>query len=106
MWTRALARRLLGTRITANSLHPGGVATGIFRKGGGILGRIIGVAARAGGKTPAEGADTALWLASSDEVEGLTGLFFIDRRSRRCGFVNEAEEEKLYDVCARMTQAA
>lgn len=105
MWTRALARRLAGTNIIANSLHPGGVATAIVRKGGGLLARIAGRFAGRRGKTPAEGADTPLWLAASEEASGRTGLFFIDRRESPCRFVNEAEEERLFDLCARMTRA-
>lgn len=103
MWTRALARRLTGTAITANSMHPGGVATGIVGKGGGPLVRFAGLFARHIGRTPAEGADTALWLATSEGVAGRTGLFYVDRRERRCRFTNEPEEEKLYALCAAMT---
>ena len=103
MWTRALARRFLGTNVTANSLHPGGVATGLFGKGGGLLATLVGGVAAVLGKTPKEGADTALWLATSADVEGRTGLFYVDRKERRCRFTNEAEEEKLFSLCAGMT---
>ncbi|MEO8501374.1 MAG: SDR family NAD(P)-dependent oxidoreductase [Vicinamibacteria bacterium] len=103
MWTRALARRFLGTNVTINSLHPGGVATGIFGKGGGLLGTLVGGVAKVLGKTPKEGADTAVWLATSSEVEGRTGLFYVDREERRCRFTNELEEEKLFTLCATMT---
>lgn len=103
MWTRALARRFSGTGVTANSLHPGGVATGLPGKSGGLLGKAAGLAMRALGRTPREGADTALWLATSDEVAGRTGLFYLDRRERRCRFTDEGEEEKLWALCASMT---
>lgn len=105
MWTRAVARRLEGTAITANSMHPGGVATGMVGKGGGVLVRLAGMVAQHIGRTPTEGADTALWLATSDAVAGKTGLFYIDRKERRCRFTNEAEEEKLHALCATMLQA-
>lgn len=103
MWTRALARRLSGAGVTVNSLHPGGVATGLFAKGGGMLGRAVGAFVSVFGRTPATGADTAVWLASSNEVEGRTGLFYVDRKERRCRFINEALEEELFALCARMT---
>ncbi len=103
MWTRALARRLAGTKVTANSLHPGGVATGLFEKGGGLLARVAGKVASFIGRTPTQGADTAWWLATADEVEGVTGRFFQDRKEKRCRFVDEAQEEKLYALCATMT---
>lgn len=103
MWTRALARRLSGTEVSANSLHPGGVATGLLGKSGGVFGKAAAVAMKALGRTPREGADTALWLATSDEVAGRTGLFYLDRRERRCRFTDEGEEEKLWALCASMT---
>ena len=102
MWTRALVRRLKGTEITANSMHPGGVATGMVGKGGGVLVRLAGMVAQHIGRTPAEGADTVIWLATSEEVAGRSGLFYVDRRERRCRFTNEPEEEKLYELCASM----
>ena len=103
MWTRALARRLSGTKVTANSLHPGGVATGLFAKGGGLIARIAGVFASLTGRSPREGADTAVWLATAPEVSGKTGGFYADRKERSCRFTNEAEEEKLFALCALMT---
>ena len=83
--------------------RPGGVATGLFAKGGGLLAKLVGGLASLTGKTPKEGADTAVWLATSPEVEGRTGLFYVDRKERRCRFTNEAEEERLFAVCASMS---
>lgn len=103
MWTRALARRLAGTNVTANSLHPGGVATGLPGKGGGVLAMLAGFAVSLAGRSPKEGADTAVWLATSDDVAGRTGRFYVDRKERFCRFTNEVEEEKLWDLCASMT---
>jgi len=104
MFTWALARRLHGSGVTANALHPGGVATGIFRKGGGLGGRVVHALTRLFARSPARGADTALWLAASPEVEGRTGLFFVDRRERRCRFRDEAHEERLWARCEVMTR--
>jgi len=103
MWTRALARRLEGTGVTANSLHPGGVATGLFGKGGGLLARGAGAVASLFGKSPREGARTAVWLATAPEVEGLTGRFYVDLKERSCRFTNGPEEEKLFELCASMS---
>jgi NAD(P)-dependent dehydrogenase (short-subunit alcohol dehydrogenase family) len=76
LFTRALARRLAGTGVTANALHPGFVATdfgnnndGIFRAGLGLAKRVMAIA-------PAEGAKTSVYLASAPEVADLTGLYF------------------------------
>jgi len=104
MLTWALARRLEGTGVTANAVHPGGVRTGIFRKGGkGVTGWLVSTAAALVGKSPRRGADTVLWLASSPEVEGRTGLFYVDRKVRPCRFRDEPAEERLWAICSRMT---
>ncbi len=103
MWTRALARRLEGTEVTANSLHPGGVATGLPGKGGGVLAKLAGLVVSVLGRSPKQGADTAIWLAASDEVAGRTGRFYVDRKERFCRFTNEVEEERLWALCASMT---
>jgi NAD(P)-dependent dehydrogenase (short-subunit alcohol dehydrogenase family) len=104
LWTWALARRLAGTGVTANAMHPGGVATGIFAKGGGLLGRAVAIVSALLARTPAQGADTAVWLAASPEVEGLTGLFFKDRKVASCRFRDTEQEEKLWSLCERMTR--
>jgi NAD(P)-dependent dehydrogenase (short-subunit alcohol dehydrogenase family) len=103
MWTWALARRLAGSGVTANAMHPGGVATGIFTKGGGLFGRAIGVLSGLFARTPAQGADTVIWLAASPDVEGQTGLFFKDRKPAPCAYRNQEQEERLWSLCESMT---
>ena len=103
MLTWALARRLSGTGVTANAVHPGLVATEIFGKGGGLVSLGASLYARLCGRRPEEGADTLVWLAASPDVEGRTGLFWIDRQERRCRFRDEAGEEALWALCRRMT---
>lgn len=103
MWTRALARRFSGTNVTVNSMHPGGVATGLLGKGGGLVTKALGSAISMMGRTPKEGADTAVWLATAPEFSLKTGGFYFDRNERVCRFANEAEEERLFAVCASMT---
>jgi NAD(P)-dependent dehydrogenase (short-subunit alcohol dehydrogenase family) len=103
MLTWALSRRLAGTRVTANALHPGFVATEIFGKGGGLVGLGVSAYSKLRGKRPEEGADTVVWLAASPDVEGRSGLFWIDRQERRCRFRDEAGEEALWALCREMT---
>ncbi|HEX9186197.1 MAG TPA: SDR family NAD(P)-dependent oxidoreductase [Vicinamibacteria bacterium] len=105
MLTWALARRLFGTGITANAMHPGFVATEIFGKGGGLTSLALSLYARLRAKRPEEGADTVVWLAASPDVEGRSGLFWIDRQERRCRFRDETAEEALWALCAEMTGA-
>jgi retinol dehydrogenase-12/retinol dehydrogenase-13 len=106
MLTWALARRLEGTTVTANAMHPGGVNTPLFAKGGGLLALAASAFSKMAGKTPEEGADTVVWLATSPEVEGKSGTFWIDRRPVPCRFHDPAAEERLWALCASMTRAA
>jgi NAD(P)-dependent dehydrogenase (short-subunit alcohol dehydrogenase family) len=100
MWTRALARRLRGSGVSANSMHPGGVNTALFAKGGGWQAALAGVYGRVAGRSPEKGAETVVWLASSADVEGRTGGFYVDRAERPCRFDDAAHEELLWETCA------
>lgn len=75
LFTRELARRLSGTGVTANSLHPGVVATGFGRNSKGLLNLMVRLAAPFL-TTPEKGAETIVYLASSPEVAGVTGEYF------------------------------
>jgi retinol dehydrogenase-12 len=103
MLTWALARRLAGTGITANAMHPGFVATEIFGKSGGLASLAASVYSKLRGRSPDEGADTVVWLAASPEVEGRSGLYWIGRRQRPCPFHDEKTEEALWALCRDMT---
>ena len=106
MWTWALARRLEGTGVTANALHPGFVSTEIFGKGGGPLGLVLSLIAKLRARRPTEGADTVVWLAASPEVAGRSGLFWVDRHEHSCRFRDKTEEEELWRLCERMSGQA
>jgi NAD(P)-dependent dehydrogenase (short-subunit alcohol dehydrogenase family) len=103
MLTWALARRLSGTGVTANAMHPGFVATEIFGKGGGFVSLFASFYSKLRGRRPEDGADTVVWLAASAEAEGRDGLFWIDRQERRCRFRDESGEETLWSLCREMT---
>lgn len=103
MLTWALARRLSRTGVAANAMHPGFVATEIFGKGGGLVSLLASLYSKLRGRRPEEGADTAVWLAASPDVENRSGLFWIDRQERRCRFRDEAGEEALWALCREMT---
>ncbi len=106
MLTWALARRLKGTGLTVNALHPGFVATEIFGKGGGLLGAIASLYSKASARSPREGADTVVYLAASAEVAGRSGRFWIDRREHPCRFRDEPGEEALWRLCEAMTSSS
>ena len=77
LFTYELARRLEGSGVTVNALHPGLVRTNIARNNG-LLGRVVNFLIGARGVDAAKGAETMIYLATSPEVEGLTGRFFVD----------------------------
>ena len=79
LWTRELARRLAGTGITANTLHPGFVASRFGDNMNGPAGKIFRTL-KVFGASPEKGADTSIYLASSAEVEGQTGGYWVKRR--------------------------
>jgi len=79
LFTRELARRLEGTGVTVNCLHPGAVATRLGQQNGAIA-RVLTRALAVFFRTPAQGADTAVWLASDPALEGATGGYYYSRR--------------------------
>lgn len=99
--TWALARRMQGTGLTANAMTPGLITeTGLYRNAAAEL--VTRLTKYSGGRTSAQGADTAVWLASSPDVEGVSGKFFVDREERPCEFRNEKNEEKLWSICKEL----
>jgi retinol dehydrogenase 12 len=76
LFTRELARRLAGSGVTANCLHPGFVATRFGDNAGGALRLGLTVAKRLFALSPEEGAQTMVYLASSPEVAGRTGGYY------------------------------
>ncbi len=82
MFTYELARRLAGTGITANVLHPGVVRTRFAAEDPGRMRGLIPIA-RLFMKTPERGAATPVYLACSPEVEGVTGRYFVNSKPKR-----------------------
>ena len=96
--TWAIARRLEGSGVTANAMAPGLIVdTGLYRNTPPPV--LSQLRQRGGGRTPADGADTAVWLAVSPEVEGITGRFFENRKEVACAFRDLAREERLWEIC-------
>lgn len=97
LFTNELARRLQGTGVTANSLHPGVVATGFALNGGGSMGLITRLF-RFGFLTPEQGAKTSIYLATSPKVEDVTGKYFVRCKSVRSspGSYDEATANRLW----------
>ncbi len=77
LFTYELARRLEGSAVTVNALHPGHIATDIWRTNFSLIGPLLKWIMGFFAITPEEGAKTSIYLASSPEVEGLTGQYYI-----------------------------
>jgi NAD(P)-dependent dehydrogenase (short-subunit alcohol dehydrogenase family) len=86
MFTEELARRLAGTPVTANAVHPGIVRTRMMLEARGVL-RIVSYLSLPFSISPFEGARTSVFLASSAEVSGISGEYFT--RSRRTPVKNK-----------------
>ncbi|MBO0734903.1 MAG: SDR family NAD(P)-dependent oxidoreductase, partial [Methylocapsa sp.] len=79
LFTRELARRLEGTGVTANCLHPGFVATRFGGEAGGPVSLFLPLA-KLFAISPARGAETLVYLASAASAEGLSGKYFYECR--------------------------
>jgi len=93
LFTKELARRLQPTRVTVNALHPGAVSTsiGVNRDTG--FGKAVHKLLRPFFLTPLEGARTAIYLASSPEVEHVTGEYYI--KCKPAKITERAKDPKL-----------
>jgi NAD(P)-dependent dehydrogenase (short-subunit alcohol dehydrogenase family) len=106
LFTIELARRLEGTRVTANALHPGLVATGFAQNNGRVIATLVRLFMPLVARSPEKGAETPIYLASSPSVEGITGKYFHD--SHMIPPAPQATDmvvaRKLWDVSAAMVQ--
>jgi NAD(P)-dependent dehydrogenase (short-subunit alcohol dehydrogenase family) len=76
LFTRELARRLAGTGVTANCIHPGFVSTGLGQRRGGLFGAAVRFFFRFAGP-PEAGADTIVRVATSPDLADVTGQYFV-----------------------------
>ena len=105
LFTHELSRRLEGTGVTANCLHPGVVATGIFRN----LPRWMRVVYSSPLLlSPEKGAETLLYLATAPEVAGVTGRYFVKRRPARSSRAScdATAARRLWEASAALTAAS
>lgn len=102
LFTQELAKRLPG--VSVNAMHPGFVASN-FGAGGWIASAVKLVKLFA--RTPAQGADTAVWLASDPSLQGVSGKYFMDRREKRPtrGARDLAAQERLWAESERLVSA-
>jgi len=101
-FTFELARRLDGSGVTANCLHPGVLATNIWPADAPLIARILMAMAKPFMLSPKRGAETSLYLAASPEVTGVSGQYFI--KSKRADSSPLSRDPKLMVEIWRWTQ--
>jgi len=104
LFTYELARRLQGTGVMANCLHPGFVATNFAQSDVGPAVRLLVKLIGSFGASPQEGAKTSIYLASSPKVEGVTGKYFVKSIPRRSAAISydESLQRQLWEQSAKL----
>ena len=102
LFTRLLAKKLKGTGITVNCVHPGLVATDLSRDSGAVSRAFF----KTFGKSPEKGAETSVYLAASRAVENITGEYFVDKKIERASkeSYDLAMAEKLWDAAKKFVR--
>ena len=78
LFTRSLAQRLSGYPVTVNCLHPGAVATSLGTQNDGRVSRIVPLLLKPFFRSPQQGAETSIYLCGSEEVNGISGSYFVN----------------------------
>ena len=104
LFTAELARRLAGSGVTANSLHPGAVATGLGTNNGSWARGLIRLL-RPFFRSPDDGAATSVYLATSPAVEGISGRYFAKCREKTPAAAarDQAAARRLWEISEAMT---
>lgn len=103
MFTRELARRLVGTGVTVNAVHPGVVATGFAQEPGNLSGLFFKLG-KPFLRTPAKGARTTIYVATAPEGGKVSGDYFADERPRNMNklAMNDADCARLWNLTAHI----
>lgn len=101
-----LARKLEGSGVTVNCLHPGMIDSGIWRNVPFPLNIPLRLIIKGFFKSPVEGAQTTLHLATSEEVEGVTGKYFLDCKEHGLsrGVKDPAIAKKLWELSEKLVK--
>jgi len=104
LFTYELARRLEGTGVTVNCLHPGFVATHFGQRDAGPAFRLLVKVIGSFGTSPEKGAKTSIYLASSPKVEGVTGTYFVKSIPKRSAAISydESLQRQLWEQSAKL----
>jgi len=105
--SRELARRLTGSGVTVNAVHPGFVHSGFGQNNGGLMAGVIWFGGLLFGHSVRGGADTPLFVATDPSVAHVTGQYFSGRRVRAGSKPSQdlATARELYARCREITAA-
>jgi NAD(P)-dependent dehydrogenase (short-subunit alcohol dehydrogenase family) len=103
-FTRELARRLAGTGVTVNAVHPGAVRTELGQNNSAPILKLLTGLLRPFFRSPEKGAETSVWLCSSRHVDGISGKYFSDCKERTPHRLanDETAAKRLWDESARL----
>lgn len=103
LFTRELARRLAGTGVTVNCVHPGAVATRLGAQNG-LFARLVITILKPFFRSPAKGAETSIHVATAPGLDDTTGRYFIDRRERQPAphVLDDDDARRLWDRSAEL----
>ena len=108
MFTYELARRLEGSRVTVNALHPGFVRTNIGASEFGFLGKLLQPLIFRTGISVEEGSETSVYLLSSKEVEGVSGKYFTKKEVKKTSDISydKNAQKRLWELSEQLTGIA
>jgi NAD(P)-dependent dehydrogenase (short-subunit alcohol dehydrogenase family) len=104
-FTRVLARRLAGSDVTVNAHHPGFVASGFGGSLGWPMRPLVGMLKRTVARTPQQGADTLIWLATAAQMVGSSGGYWANRAPAEPSAAahDDAAADRLWQLTAELT---
>ena len=108
LFTRELARRLAGSGVTVNAVHPGVVRTELGQNNDAPFLKLLMNLARPFFRSPEKGAETSIWACTAPELEGVTGRYFSDCRERKPhpNALDDAAARRLWDASAKLVGLA
>ena len=103
LFMRELARRLEGSGVTVNALHPGWVATGLGSNNG-LIGKILIPLQKPFARSPQKGAESSIYLASSPGVEGVSGKYYFNCKEHKASAAarDDAAARRLWDTSLQL----
>ena len=103
-FTHELARRLAGSAVTVNAVHPGAVRTGLGQNNDAPILKLLTGLVRPFFRSPEKGAETSVWLCSAPDVAGVSGGYFANSKARAPHRLanDEAAAGRLWDASAKL----